>query len=164
VNGWAYSVNDTAYPTLYAIQEDPTWTPTAPEQRNIMTIPDGYRNKTVRIVLQNSGNPGGHPFHMHGHGFQVVGRGSGPFDATTEAQVNSVNLRDVVVRDTAIVPPSGWMVIQFIADNPGVWALHCHIGWHLGNGMLAQIVELPGVISSEIQIPQAHKDLCAPRT
>ena len=150
VNDRIYNVNDTAYPTLYAIQENATWIPPPPEQRNLMVIPDGYRGKTVRIVLQSSGGHGVHPFHMHGHGFQVVASASGLFDDAALALANSVDLRRVVVRDTVTVPSQGWVVIQyafsqcraisdaclrvgpfldrFTADNPGVWALHCHVG------------------------------------
>jgi len=150
VNGRLYHVNETAYPTLYAIQENPTWTPPASEQRNLMIVPDAYRGKTVRIVLQSSGGHGSHPFHMHGHGFQVVASGAGSFDDGALAIANSVNLRDVIARDTVTVPGDGWIVIQYVflryhttcdplltrwslldsftADNPGVWALHCHVG------------------------------------
>ena len=35
-----------------------------------------------------------------------------------------------------------------------------YVGWHLDSGMISQIVELPGAISAEIKIPQAHRDLC----
>ena len=155
VNGQIYHVNDTAYPTLYSVQENATWTPPASEQRNIMVIPDGYRGKTVRIILQSSHGPGNHPFHMHGHGFQIVATGPGAFDAAALTHTNSVDLRGVIVRDTVTVPGGGWVVIQcvfsffpllsvmsytkrhvltcwplhrFTADNPGVWALHCHVG------------------------------------
>lgn len=150
VNSQIYHVNDTAYPTLYSVQKNASWTPPASEQRNLMIIPDEYRGESVRIVLQTNGSEGRHPFHMHGHGFQVVGTGVGFFDDAGLAQVNSVDLRDVVVRDTVIVPGDGWRVIQYVfplipvqyaeyahilvllprvtADNPGVWALHCHVG------------------------------------
>ena len=150
VNDRIYNVSDTAYPTLYAIQENAAWTPPAPEQRNLMIIPDAYRGKTVRIVIQSSGGHGSHPFHMHGHGFQVVASGAGPFDNTALALANAVDLRSVVARDTVTVPSQGWVVTQYVflqyrtilrwvltlwsfldritADNPGVWALHCHVG------------------------------------
>ena len=113
VNGGVYQVNDTAYPTLYAIQQDPTWTPPPTEQRNLVIIPDQYRGKTVRIVLLSNG-AGAHPFHMHGHGFQVVAYGAGSFDDAALAQANSVDLRDVIVRDTVVVPADGWMVTQYV--------------------------------------------------
>lgn len=114
VNGRVYHVNDTAYPTLYAIQENATWTPPSSEQRNLMTIPDEYRGKTVRIVLQSSGGHGTHPFHMHGHGFQVIADGVGSFDDAAQALANSVDLRDAVVRDTITVPANGWIAIQYV--------------------------------------------------
>jgi hypothetical protein len=112
VNGQLYHVNDTAYPTLYAVQENVTWVPPASEQRNLLIIPDEYRGKTVRIILQGSTSRGAHPFHMHGHGFLVVASGVGPFDDAALAYANSVDLYEVVVRDTVIVPDGGWVVIQ----------------------------------------------------
>ena len=149
VNGSLYAVNDTAEPTLYAIQQDPTWMPPPTEQRNLLTIPDQYRGENVRIVVLVTGR-GTHPFHTHGHAFQVLGSGIGSFDDAALAKVNAVNLRDVIVRDTAVVQGGGWLVIQymfprsprnmqrgltrwclprrFTANNPGVWALHCHDG------------------------------------
>jgi hypothetical protein len=114
VNGQIYHVNDTAYPTLYSVQENATWTPPTSEQRNIMVIPDGYRGKTVRIILQSSHGPGNHPFHMHGHGFQIVATGPGAFDAAALTRTNSVDLRGVIVRDTVTVPGGGWVVIQYV--------------------------------------------------
>ena len=38
-------------------------------------------------------------------------------------------------KDTVIVPGGGYVVIQFISDNPGYWYLHCHIEPHLIEGM-----------------------------
>lgn len=35
----------------------------------------------------------------------------------------------------------GYLVIAFPADNPGVWLLHCHIGFHATEGFAQQIVE-----------------------
>ena len=34
-------------------------------------------------------------------------------------------------RDTQLVQPGGHLVVQYEADNPGVWPFHCHIAWHL---------------------------------
>lgn len=33
------------------------------------------------------------------------------------------------------MPPYGYVVIRFLADNEGIWALHCHIMWHQASGM-----------------------------
>jgi len=29
----------------------------------------------------------------------------------------------------------GWTAIRFVANNPGLWAFHCHIDWHMTIGM-----------------------------
>lgn len=114
VNGQVYHVNDTAHPTLYAVQANATWVPPPSEQRNLMIIPDDYRGKTVRIILQSLNGRGAHPFHMHGHGFLVVATGVSSFDDAALTLANSVDLREVVVRDTVTVPDGGWVVIQYV--------------------------------------------------
>lgn len=35
----------------------------------------------------------------------------------------------------------GYLVVAFITDNPGVWLMHCHIGWHAAMGFALQIIE-----------------------
>ena len=85
-----------------------------------MIIPDEYREKTVRMVLQDSGGPGVHPFHMHGHGFQVVANGVGSFDDAALALVNSVDLHNAVVRDTVAVPAGGWIALQYVFYSDAV--------------------------------------------
>ncbi|EZA48024.1 hypothetical protein DMN91_010549 [Ooceraea biroi] len=34
-----------------------------------------------------------------------------------------------------IVPNTGFIIIRFIADNPGWWFFHCHFLWHTATGM-----------------------------
>lgn len=53
-----------------------------------------------------------------------------------------------------------WVVIRFVANNPGVWPIHCHIEWHLKMGMLAQLVELPSILRSR-KVPPEVKNLCS---
>ena len=38
-------------------------------------------------------------------------------------------------KDTVIVPAGGYVVINFLSDNPGYWFLHCHIEVHQLEGM-----------------------------
>jgi hypothetical protein len=33
------------------------------------------------------------------------------------------------------VPPWGYVVVRFLADNEGMWVLHCHVLWHAASGM-----------------------------
>ena len=49
--------------------------------------------------------------------------------------------------------PCGAMVVEQQLTN-------VYVGWHLDSGMISQFVELPEAISTEIQIPQAHRALC----
>jgi FtsP/CotA-like multicopper oxidase with cupredoxin domain len=43
------------------------------------------------------------------------------------------------VRDTVLVPPRRRVVIAFDANNPGLWALHCHLLYHLDAGMFTTL-------------------------
>jgi L-ascorbate oxidase len=45
------------------------------------------------------------------------------------------NLTSAPLRNTAVTFPYGWTALRFKADNPGVWAFHCHIEPHLHLGM-----------------------------
>jgi len=162
VDGTAYNVTDDAYPTLFHIQENPAWRPTLPEQRNLLFIPDSVRGQQVRLVLSSAParDGGGHPFHTHGRGLKILAVGNGN---VTQADLDSVTDKDVInaiTRDTVVIPKDGWAITQFTAENPGVWAIHCHIGWHLAGGLVSQTVELPNAIASEITIPQVLKDMC----
>src|SRR5512132_550244 len=62
-----------------------------------------------------------HPMHLHGHEFQVVEIDGERFPGA--------------VRDTILVPPRSRVVIAFDANNPGWWAFHCHLLYHLDAGM-----------------------------
>ena len=44
-------------------------------------------------------------------------------------------------KDTVIVPAGGYVVVNFISDNPGTWFLHCHIEAHQLDGMVIIIQE-----------------------
>ncbi|KAJ3069073.1 hypothetical protein HDU98_007844 [Podochytrium sp. JEL0797] len=35
----------------------------------------------------------------------------------------------------------GYTIVRFVADNPGVWLMHCHIAWHMTNGLAITFVE-----------------------
>ncbi|GLT56759.1 hypothetical protein SLA2020_297780 [Shorea laevis] len=94
-------------------------------------------NSTVDVILQNAnalanGTSEIHPWHLHGHDFWVLGYGEGKF---TEADVKKFNLKNPPLKNTAVIFPFGWTALRFVADNPGVWAFHCHIEPHLHMGM-----------------------------
>ncbi|KZF20183.1 multicopper oxidase [Xylona heveae TC161] len=96
------------------------------------------KSKTVRIVM-NTVYQSPHPMHLHGHSFAVLSAGQGPWDGKT-----IINPTNPVRRDIHTLPRYGHLVIQFTADNPGIWSYHCHIAWHSATGYTMQIVERPG--------------------
>jgi FtsP/CotA-like multicopper oxidase with cupredoxin domain len=86
-----------------------------------------------------------HPIHLHGHDFFVLAQGSGTYSSST-----TLNLSNPPRRDTAMLPASGYLVLAFQTDNPGVWLMHCHIGWHTAEGFAVQFVERQSEISALI--------------
>lgn len=116
-------------------------------------IYDFGSNTSIRIVLYNEGPPIAHPMHLHGHNFWVVAEGVGEWDGT----VNSDNPQR---RDTQLLQPSGYLVIDFTADNPGVWPFHCHIAWHVSGGLYMNIMERPADIT-ETDIPSVSTVMSA---
>ncbi|KAF9294496.1 hypothetical protein BGZ88_003808 [Linnemannia elongata] len=112
------------------------------------------RDAVVQIILDTSGGTE-HPFHLHGHTFQVIAQGEGVYEEG-KTPINSINpLR----RDTATVPKNGFTVIRFKVDNPGVWSLHCHIEWHVTTGLVMQFLELPDELRA-MGIPKHVGKLC----
>ncbi|CAA2953602.1 laccase-3-like [Olea europaea subsp. europaea] len=104
----------------------------------------------VQIVLQDTAivTTEDHPIHLHGYHFYVVGQGFGNFNPNRDTV--RFNLIDPPVRNTINVPVGGWAVIRFVADNPGVWLMHCHIDSHLTWGLaMSLLVENgPGELQS----------------
>jgi FtsP/CotA-like multicopper oxidase with cupredoxin domain len=70
-------------------------------------------------MINRTGMP--HPMHLHGHQFQVV-------------EIDGKRFRGAM-RDTFLVQPGRRVVVSFEADNPGLWAFHCHLLYHLPAGM-----------------------------
>ncbi|KAF4231885.1 hypothetical protein CNMCM8980_001414 [Aspergillus fumigatiaffinis] len=135
---------------------------------NQLSIDTGLDPVWVDLVVNNL-DEGSHPFHLHGHHFYVlhvykapIGWGSyNPFtdahppglepvdSSKANATDNRAEVRDTspydlsraVLRDTVQIPSRGYAVLRFRAENPGVWLFHCHIVWHLANGM-AMLVDV----------------------
>lgn len=101
--------------------------------------------KHVEIVFQatNIMSKESHPMHLHGHSFYVVGWGYGNFNPNKDPF--RYNLIDPPKQSTVVVPKGGWAAIRFIADNPGVWYLHCHFEHHHYKGMSTAIIVEDGL-------------------
>ncbi|KAK8713869.1 hypothetical protein V6N13_149075 [Hibiscus sabdariffa] len=92
-------------------------------------------NTRVELVMQDTSIIGAesHPLHLHGFNFFVVGRGLGNFNPKKDPA--KFNLVDPAERNTVGVPSGGWVAIRFLADNPGVWFMHCHLEVHTSWGL-----------------------------
>ncbi len=86
--------------------------------RAALPVQEGER---VRLAFTNS-TVMFHPMHLHGHTFQLVGAG-----------------RPGARKDTVIVRPDETVIVDFVADNPGQWMLHCHNLYHQVAGMMTTV-------------------------
>ncbi|KAJ3549143.1 hypothetical protein NM208_g655 [Fusarium decemcellulare] len=110
-----------------------------PDQHVLHSDEDGG----AQIVI-NSKNMMIHPWHLHGiktlkssHKMTVVGWGEGSFGANP----TTWNLQSPMRRDTVTVPGLTHVVIRIEANNPGIWAFHCHILWHAEGGMFTLVAQ-----------------------
>lgn len=125
------------------------------------------KDDIVEIVLNNN-DTGKHPFHLHGHVFQLVDRDhySGPEDGDEIVPYNADDHDEFpqypMMRDTVYVREQSNMVLRFKADNPGVWFFHCHIEWHLEQGLAIVLVEAPLEMQNtpSQQLSDHHKAVC----
>ena len=77
----------------------------------------------VRIRLVNLGMDH-HPIHLHGHTFSVTGTEAGRQPQMIWGTANTVLVGVAQARD-----------IEFVANNPGDWMVHCHLPHHMMNAM-----------------------------
>ncbi|XP_050213575.1 laccase-7 [Mercurialis annua] len=118
-------------------------------------------NTTVQMVLQNTALIGveNHPIHLHGFNFYVLAQGFGNYDDVKSS--TKLNLVNPQVRNTIGVPVGGWAVVRFIANNPGVWFMHCHLDVHLPWGLAtAFIVQNGPTPGSTLPPPPADLPQC----
>jgi FtsP/CotA-like multicopper oxidase with cupredoxin domain len=93
----------------------------------------------VRIRLGNL-SMWNHPMHLHGHRFWVTGSDGDRWPRSS--------WRPEV---THIVGVGQMRDLEFIADNPGDWAFHCHMSHHTMNAMGHGIPNPLGVDLSGVQ-------------
>jgi FtsP/CotA-like multicopper oxidase with cupredoxin domain len=75
-----------------------------------------------------------HPMHLHGHHFDVSGTDGGPIPPERRWRAATVQVPVGTTRD-----------VEFIADNPGDWAYHCHKSHHTMNAMSHTVPNMIGV-------------------
>ena len=75
----------------------------------------------VRLRLIGSGQLG-HPIHIHGPAFKIVATDGHPVPEAAQ-----------LTKDTVWVGPGERYDIEWVATDPGMWMLHCHIPHHTTN-------------------------------
>jgi hypothetical protein len=82
-----------------------------------------------------------HPIHLHGHQFVVTGTEGGRQPESTWGPGNTVLVGVAQARD-----------VEFVANNPGDWMLHCHLPHHMMNQMSSSV----GPMSRRTGIPMGQ--------
>ncbi len=99
-----------------------------------MVVKKGDR---VRIRIGNLSAMEHHPIHLHGYAFKIVATDGG--DVAESAQQPET---------TVLVPVGSTRDVEFVADVPGDWAIHCHMSHHvmtqMGHGIPNMIGVKPG--------------------
>ena len=84
-------------------------------------------NERVRVKLVNN-TMMAHPIHLHGHFFELV---------------NGAKKGNQPLKHTMIVQPGSSAQFDLTADEPGDWAFHCHLLYHMHSGMFQVVTVRP---------------------
>ncbi|MFG6415122.1 multicopper oxidase family protein [Roseateles sp. DC23W] len=81
-----------------------------------------------------------HPIHIHGHEFEVTGTDGGPVPRTARWPEVTTDIAVGQMRQ-----------VEFIADEEGDWAFHCHKAHHTMNAMGHAVPTMLGVDASALE-------------
>jgi len=88
----------------------------------IVRLGDRVRVRFINLGMDH------HPMHIHGHTFYVTGTEGGRIPETAWWPGNTVLVGVAQARN-----------IEFVANNPGDWMLHCHLPHHMMNQMSSNV-------------------------
>jgi len=137
---------------------DPQWSTTGSilpwDDQMIINI-----NEPAAVVdlLINNLDDGSHPFHLHGYKFWILRASSGNFKFKYYDEIDASN--EYMKRDTVNIPGYGWALLRIVADNPGIWPLHCHIGWHMEAGLTMQL-SVQRQVYRDWEYPKEWLEMC----
>lgn len=101
------------------------------------------RGEKVRFTFINDSMMH-HPMHLHGHFFRLV---------TSAGSLSPM-------KHTVDVPPMTSRTIEFAADEPGDWMMHCHLLYHAEVGMMRVVhYEEAPVTTYMAEHPMRHSTL-----
>ena len=102
----------------------------------VVRVGDRVRIRVGNLTMTN------HPIHLHGHAFEVTGTDGGWVPVSAR--------RPEVTTD---VPVGGMRVFEFVAAEPGDWAIHCHKAHHTMNAMGHNVRTFIGVNNRDLVKP-----------
>ncbi|XP_063700380.1 uncharacterized protein LOC134830740 [Culicoides brevitarsis] len=128
------------------------------------------------VIIDETRNIGpiNHPFHLHGYAMHVMETDFvRNFPMTVDlykkldksrmlpSQGRKRTLRGqntASLQDTISLPSQGYTVLRFRADNPGLWALHCHFEYHfsVGMGLVLQVGEPSDFVKAPPNFPKCR--------
>jgi len=88
----------------------------------IVRLKDRVRLRFINLGMDH------HPIHLHGHTFVVTGTEGGRQPKTTWGPKNTVLVGVAEAAD-----------VEFVANNPGDWMVHCHLPHHMMNQMSSTV-------------------------
>ncbi len=88
----------------------------------------------VRIRIGNLSAMDHHPIHLHGYNFTITETDGGVIPESARWP-----------ETTVLVPVGSTRTVEFIADYPGDWAMHCHMSHHVMNQMGHHLPNMIGV-------------------
>ena len=97
------------------------------------------RGDRVRLRIGNLSPMHHHPIHFHGHNLRVTATDGGSLPETAQWTETSV-----------IIPVGSTRDVEFVAERPGDWALHCHMSHHVMNQMGHDLPNMVGVDASAL--------------
>jgi FtsP/CotA-like multicopper oxidase with cupredoxin domain len=98
----------------------------------------------VRMRFGNLSAMDHHPIHLHGYAFEVTATDGGYIPPAARWP-----------ETTVLVPVGSTRVVEFVADAPGDWAMHCHMTHHvmtqMGHGLPNMVGADPKRIDRRVQ-------------
>jgi len=99
----------------------------------IVRLGDRVRLRFINLGMDH------HPMHLHGHQFAITGTEGGRQPKATWGPNNTV-----------LVGVAQARMVEFLANNPGNWMIHCHLPHHMMNQMSSTVGPMtrrPGLVA-----------------
>lgn len=92
------------------------------------------KGERVKVRVANLSAMSHHPIHLHGYQFKITETDGGQIPESAQQP-----------ETTVLTPVGTTRSFEFVADEPGDWALHCHMTHHTMNQMGHGLPNLIGV-------------------